>query len=174
MRLAKTDIEYFEVAAQYVAALQDGHSGFRVPSSFSADLGMFVDLYDGKVLLEIWNPLTYPRAEFPFAIGDELVSLDGRPVSAWMDEFVKFRGFGNPRGARRQAADMLTFRSQLSYPRATEVGETSEAEIINAAGERKTLHPQVDSHRATLHTVRASTLTFCGNREGPRPGKFAL
>lgn len=36
---AKDDLEYYEIAAQYVAQLQDTHSSYRVPSSFVANLG---------------------------------------------------------------------------------------------------------------------------------------
>jgi hypothetical protein len=138
VRAAKSDLEYFEIATEYVASFQDGHSSYRMPSNFFADSGLAVDLYEGKVLLEAWDPLRYPRAEYPFAQGDELLSLDGKPVSEWIEEFLKYRGFGNPRGARRQAVDTLTFRPQSVYPRASETPETSQAEFLNAAGERKT------------------------------------
>lgn len=40
VRNAKDDLEYYEIAAQYVASLQDTHTSFRTPSSFSADLGL--------------------------------------------------------------------------------------------------------------------------------------
>ncbi len=137
VRAAKSDLEYYEIASEYVASFQDGHSTYRLPSNFFADLGIAVDIYEGKVLLEAWNTAIYPRADFPFALGDELVSLDGKPVSELIDTFSKHRGFGNPRGARRLAAEQLTFRSQSVNPRAHEIGDTSEAEFIDAAGERK-------------------------------------
>lgn len=138
VRAAKSDLEFFEIATQYVASFQDGHSSYRMPSNFFADSGIFVDLYEGKVLLETWDTIKYPRAEYPFSGGDELLSLDGKPVSEWIEEFLKYRGFGNPRGARRLAVDTLTFRQQSVYPRSVETPETSQAEFLTAAGERKT------------------------------------
>src|SRR5262249_23749746 len=51
IRAAKDDIEFFEIEAQYVAQLQDTHSGFQMTSNFRGDLGMTVDIYDGKVLI---------------------------------------------------------------------------------------------------------------------------
>lgn len=137
IRAAKSDLEFYEIAAEYVASLQDGHSAYRLPTNFTANLGIAVDIYEGKTLLEAWDARTYPREDFPFAVGDELVSLDGKPVSEWLDTFSKYRGFGNPRGTRRLAAEQLAFRTQSVNPRAHEIGETSEAEFINAAGERK-------------------------------------
>src|SRR5688572_23790360 len=36
VRATTSDLEYLEVAAEYVASLQDSHSGFFIPSDFSA------------------------------------------------------------------------------------------------------------------------------------------
>ena len=52
---AKDDLEFFEIEAEYVAALDDVHTGFQMTSSFSASLGITVDIYDGKVLLDSIN-----------------------------------------------------------------------------------------------------------------------
>src|SRR5690349_7524044 len=54
-RLAKDDLEFFEIEAEYVASLNDTHSGFQMPSSFTATLGITVDIYDGKVLIDSVN-----------------------------------------------------------------------------------------------------------------------
>src|SRR5262245_10069058 len=42
VRTAKDDLEFFEIEAEYVASLQDTHSGFSVPSNFVANLGIAV------------------------------------------------------------------------------------------------------------------------------------
>ncbi len=78
MRSAKDDLEYYEIASQYVAQLQDTHSTYRVPSSFVANLGITVDIYDGKVLIEQINRTLLPQAKFPFSVGDEVISVDGK------------------------------------------------------------------------------------------------
>src|SRR3954469_12281804 len=46
VRNAKDDLEYFEIALEYVADLQDTHSSYRVPSNFTASLNFAVDIYD--------------------------------------------------------------------------------------------------------------------------------
>src|SRR3989442_2323432 len=59
VRAAKDDLEFYEIEAEYVAKLQDTHTGFQNSSSFVARLGagpvpggiligMFADIYDGK------------------------------------------------------------------------------------------------------------------------------
>ena len=105
VRAAQSDVEFWQTCSEFVATLQDGHSAFRTPSNFTADSGLFADLYDGKVLVELINRARYPAASTPFDIGDEIVSIDGRPTAALLDEMVKTQGYGNPRGARRLAAD---------------------------------------------------------------------
>lgn len=116
VRAAKTDVEYWQICSEFVAKLQDGHSSYRTPSNFTVDAGLGADIFDGKVLVEFVNRARLPMAEYPIAIGDEIVSIDGRPVEELMAEFIKTRGFGNARGARRIAADALVFRSQTRYP----------------------------------------------------------
>src|SRR3989442_2217776 len=48
----KTDIEFYEVCAEYVTSLNDAHSQFFLPTDFQADLLFEVDLYDGNALVE--------------------------------------------------------------------------------------------------------------------------
>src|SRR5690348_15601174 len=61
---AKDDLEYYEIAEEYVASLQDTHTQFQVPSGFSADTGIAADIYDGKVLIESINRLALPQAQY--------------------------------------------------------------------------------------------------------------
>ncbi|MDX1982753.1 MAG: S41 family peptidase [Bryobacteraceae bacterium] len=139
VRRSKDDLEYFEIASEYVAQLDDLHSSFRMQTSFFADTGIVVDIYDGKVLIEAVNRLALPAAQFPFETGDELVSVDGKPVDILMDEFVRLRRRGNPSTTRRSAADLLTFRPQSALPRAAELGENAVLVIRRAAtGEQET------------------------------------
>ncbi|MCS7023619.1 MAG: S41 family peptidase [Bryobacteraceae bacterium] len=135
VRAAKSDVEFLDICAEYVAQLQDGHSAFRTVSNFSANLGIAVDIYDGKVLIESIDRSRYPVNNFPIQVGDELVSLDGRPTEDWIQYFLKLRGGGTLRTARRMAADAITNRSQVFYPSASLVEDTSQVVIRNAQGE---------------------------------------
>src|SRR5215510_14693408 len=44
VRNTKSDIEFYEVCAQYVTSLNDAHAQFFLPSDFQADLLFEVDL----------------------------------------------------------------------------------------------------------------------------------
>src|SRR2546425_7930005 len=56
VRNTKTDIEFYEVCAEYVTSLNDAHSQFFLPTDFQADLLFEVDLYDGKALVDFIDP----------------------------------------------------------------------------------------------------------------------
>src|ERR1700731_4339369 len=49
---SKDDLDFFEICMQYVAASQDSHTGFDLPTSFEAALGFTADVYDGKLLID--------------------------------------------------------------------------------------------------------------------------
>ena len=107
VRTAKTDLEYYETASKFVASFRDGHTGYSTPSLFLADLGVYVDIYDGKVLIEQIVRSRLPIADYPFEIGDELVSLDGKPVELLIEELASQQSYSNPRTTRRAASATL-------------------------------------------------------------------
>jgi hypothetical protein len=137
IRSAKTDLEFFEICHEYVANLNDTHSHFSTPSSFTADLGLIVDIYDGKLLIEYVNRTMLPISAFPFQIGDEILSVDAKSVEEWITEFSRFYRYGNPQSTRRLAADRITYRVQSTYPRATEVGDSAVVVIRRQNGDEQ-------------------------------------
>ena len=138
VRAAKSDIEYFEIMSKYVASFRDGHTGYSAPSRFLANLGIFVDIFDGKVLIETINRTRYPVADYPFQMGDELVSLDGKPVEEIITELNSQQSYSNPRTTRRASADGITFRPQSEYPRAAELPDESRIVVRRASGDLET------------------------------------
>ena len=110
------DLDFQEALIEYVASLNDAHDNIAFPTTFSASLGMTVDIYDGKVLIDSINRTRLPVAQFPFVIGDELVSLDGRPVQELIQSFRKYAISANQRSTDRIAAARLVSRSQQIMP----------------------------------------------------------
>ncbi len=123
-RAAKDDIEFFEIASEYVASLRDTHTSYRIPSTFVASTGLHADLYDGKVVIDSINRTLLPLARFPFQIGDEIISADGRTAEELVTYYQKFSYSGNERSGRRLAALRLVSRAQSTIPRAPEVGDS--------------------------------------------------
>ena len=134
VKASKTDIDFFEICAEYVASLHDTHSSFTAPYRFVADLGIVVDIYDGKLLIEGINRAYLPADRFPFQAGDEVVSVDGKSMDEWIAYFSRFRQWGSPLTTRRSAADAITYRPSSLYARALELGDSATVVVNRANG----------------------------------------
>jgi hypothetical protein len=135
VKATKDDYEYFDVLMEYVASLRDGHTTMLVPSSFSANLGFTVDIYDGKVLIDSINRVYLPQDRFPCGIGDEVVSVDNVPVEDWIARLRRYYPAGNERTSRRSAASAIAVRSQSRIPWVNQTGETAEVVVRRETGE---------------------------------------
>ncbi|BDC49163.1 hypothetical protein F183_A14790 [Bryobacterales bacterium F-183] len=133
-RATTDDLEFADLLVDYVASLDDAHDLIYFPSSWTASLGFTTDIYDGKVLIDSINRGRLPSSRFPFQIGDEVVSLDGRPVAEWLSRFRKYSIAANDRSTRRIAAARLTSRTQQVMPIAPRITpDVSTLEIRLAA-----------------------------------------
>jgi C-terminal processing protease CtpA/Prc len=157
---AKDDIEFYEIMKQYVASLQDAHSTYLVPSTFEAYLGFDVDIYDGKVLIDFVDRFSLPARQFPFAEGDELVSVDGVNAGDLIQGWWSLDSLASDRPTRRYLADLLTYRNQVLFPRAALVGDSSKVVIQRQGG-------ALESYNVPWQTYgRRTTL------DGPVPSPF--
>lgn len=139
-RAAKTatDLDFYEVCVEYIASLNDTHVPFSIPSDFVARLGFTVDIYDGVLLIDNLDRTALPLRDYPFVIGDELISVDGVNVEQLLKDFVKYSPQGNPRSARRLAAQRITTRAQSRMPHANSVGEKANVVIKRQNGNMET------------------------------------
>lgn len=116
------DLEFQEALIEYVASLNDAHDLIAFPTTFFASLGFTVDIYDGKVLIDGINRTLLPVAQFPFNIGDELVSVDGASAQQLIESFRKYAIAANQRSTDRVAASRIVSRSQQIMPHTPELG----------------------------------------------------
>jgi hypothetical protein len=135
---AKDDLEFYEICIDYVSQLQDAHVGFYLQSDFAASLGFYVDIYEGKPLIYSLSRTRLPAKTYPFEIGDELVSIDGKSAGELLEAFAKYNIGGNPRSTRRFAAESLTYRRQDLMPHAADIGEKATIVIRRQSGELET------------------------------------
>jgi Peptidase family S41 len=119
------DLDFYEVMSLYVSSLNDAHDVYQLPSTFQATLNFFVDIYDGKLLVDSINRQRLPASEFGFVIGYELVSIDGQDSQKQLDGLLRYQIAANPRSTRRLAAELLTIRPQVLMPHAADVPEIS-------------------------------------------------
>jgi len=140
IRATTNDLDYLDVLVRYTARLNDSHSGYSIPSSFYAVLGLHVDAYfdAGRknvfVLIDAIDRNALPEAQYPFETGDELLSVDGTPVAELIARFSKYIGAAAPEERLREAAYYLTVRPQSALPRAQEIGDNATLEIKRKSG----------------------------------------
>lgn len=132
------DLDFYEVCVAYVAALDDAHDLFLLPSDFEASMGFTTDIYDGKVLVDTMDRTRLPEGAYPFQVGDEVVSIDGIPVLDLMASFRTYAIAGNPLSSARVAADFLTYRSQAVMPHAHLIGDSAVVQIQHQSGAPET------------------------------------
>ncbi len=125
VRATRTDLEFLDLASEYVSRLNDGHASYFNASDFIARLNFTVDIFDGKLLVDFVNRNRLPTAEYGFIIGYELVSIDGVPAAELLEKFKRYQIAANERSTRRFAAQLLTIRPQLIYAFSPDVPEIS-------------------------------------------------
>ncbi|MBL0159401.1 MAG: hypothetical protein IPP47_20185 [Bryobacterales bacterium] len=133
-----TDLDFYELCAEYVNSLNDTHDSFVLPSDFNATLGFSVDLYDGVLLFDSISRSRLPVAGYPFVIGDELVSVDGEDALALAARLAKYVAQGNPRAALRQGAARIASRAQSRFPHAVDLPDSSEIVVRRQSGALET------------------------------------
>lgn len=137
VRAAKDDMEFLELCKEYVASYDDVHTSFYAPGSLLADSGLGADIYDGKVLIDFVDRTLLPRTRFPIEIGDEVISLEGKPVEQAISDFTRLHKMANPASSRRYATEALFFRYVGESPRAALLGDNLDLMVKQADGETR-------------------------------------
>ena len=154
------DLDVEDALIEYLTSLQDTHSSILFHSPFVASLGITVDIYDGKVLIDSINRTLLPTAQYPFGIGDELVALDGQPAQSLIEFFRRLAtSTANPRSRDRVAAGRIVQRFQNTLPHASQVGDTALAAIRLA-----------NTNAVTNYVMPWVKTGVAVDSEGPLPG----
>jgi hypothetical protein len=156
VRAAKNDLEHVKVLMEYAASFKDTHTSVTMQSNFLADLGFYCDLYDGKVVIDSIDRFLLPRSRYPFAEGDEFVSLDGVPAIDVARQLEKEQGWGNPRAMLRYAIASVTFRAQYQTPLAVNLPEESAVVIRRQSGTMETYRIKWDKSGFPIRDLGSS------------------
>ena len=125
------DLDFQEALIEYVSSLNDAHDLIAFPTTLSASLGFTLDVYDGKVLIDTINRTFLPVAQFPFNVGDEVVTVDGSPVQAVIAAFGRYATAANQRSTDRNAASRIVTRSQQIMPHTSDLPDSAVFQIRN-------------------------------------------
>jgi hypothetical protein len=138
VKASKDDLEFMDICVEYVASLNDAHDSVQFQSDFTADLGFAVDLYDGVYLIDYINRSQLRTTAYPFAIGDELVSIDGVATEKWVQANAKYAIAANARSTARFTADMITYRPQAYIPGAVNLPDRATVVVKRQSGTEET------------------------------------
>lgn len=108
--------DFYYKMVEYIAAFQDGHFGMYLPSEKAVSAPLVTDLVNGKVLITEIRRDKLPVEKFDFQVGDEIVSVDGAPVSEYLDKVGRYVGSGNPHSVRRFASWSVFSRKAQRMP----------------------------------------------------------
>ncbi len=155
VKQTQNDVDFWDVCVQYVAAFQDSHDEYTIPSNYTASLHFDVDIYDGKVLVDGIDRSWLPRTDYPFTVGDELISVDGIPVADLIKAYIPYAANGSASTSTRQrlAADTITFRIQSIMPKAYQIPEKSTIVVLRASGVTETYSVKWDQLGTPITTA---------------------
>lgn len=112
----KSNAEYYYQLMQFISEFHDGHFRATLPTTRVSELPISTDLVDGHVLIDSINRDLLPEDEFKFQKGDEILAVDGQPISAVLDDLQKYRGLGFSQSERRMAAMAVSIRTAARMP----------------------------------------------------------
>lgn len=113
---SKTNEEFYYLMVQYVAAYHDGHFGLSVPTDYAAYLPIPTELVDGKILISEINRDQLSKDKFPPEKGDEVLTVDGRPVMDVVADLQTYVGSGYSLTEQRIASWMVFSRPGNRMP----------------------------------------------------------
>ena len=116
IKASKTNADFYYTIVRYISEFHDGHFGATLPTDYKAEIAVQTDLIDGKVLIGDIDRKKLSDKDFPFAKGDEVISLDGIPALQVVDTLSQSLGGGFVLSEKRTAAQALFSRSARRFP----------------------------------------------------------
>lgn len=113
---SKNNTDFYYLIGQFIAEFKDSHTAAMLPSDKKASLPFFVELVQDKVLIEKVNEDLMPADQFPFHRGDEIIAIDGVPVTQVVKELMSYVGEGYEKTQKHYATWMLTARRAARVP----------------------------------------------------------
>ncbi len=113
---SKTNDEFYYVINQFVAEFKDSHFSAMTPSDRRSALPFFVDLVQGKVLVDTQNTSVPFTDTLTVKKGDEITHINGVPVQDVIQSLLPYVGEGFEQTRKRMATWMLTSRRAARLP----------------------------------------------------------
>lgn len=130
------DLSFYDICVRYVASLHDSHDEFILPSYYEVFLPITADIYDGRVLIDFVDRSVLDPQTYPFDVGDELISVDGKSMGNWVADLAPYavNGEANPVSRNRLAVGITLDRYQGWYTYASKIQPGDTATIAVRSG----------------------------------------
>ena len=128
------DLDFQEALIEYVASLNDAHDYIAFPTTFSASLSMTRGHLRRQGADRRDQPdARLPVAQFPFVVGDELVSVDGTSGPGCHRVVPEVRDLGEPAQHRSHRGQPHRQPQPADHAAHPELGETASVVVRLAA-----------------------------------------
>src|SRR5262249_44814720 len=107
-KVTASDAEFYQLCRRYLARFGNAQDRLTIAQGplFEATLGLTVNYYDDALLIDSIDRNTLPESQYPFQIGDQLLSVNNRSIDRWLDTLLPLVAAVNP-GLRRSIAANL-------------------------------------------------------------------
>ena len=105
---------YHAILRRFFDSMQDYHVSIGFTQTEAAKLPFTVREADGRYFIVWIDRELFSEAAFPFSIGDEIITFNGKPVQEEVDHILSELGSNTPETRKALAAKSLTLRGASS------------------------------------------------------------
>lgn len=113
--------DYHKIVNQFILSMKDYHVSVQFFATESSSLPFMIRGAEGRYFFVYIDRDTLPESEFPFELGDELLSLNGESISQIIKKLVSTMG-GNTPETDQALAEMTVSRRRASRGQQVEQG----------------------------------------------------
>ena len=158
-----SNLEFYYLILQLIAEFKDSHFVAKISGAEDVSyLPLKVSDVEGTVLIHSIDREKLPETVFPFSRGDEIVALNGVPISRVLNDLYRFIGGSSVYAVRSEAVRILFFRPERRFPMPTgtvviSIKKASDGLVQNVELEWETgkyqavlNHPKLNRRRCSL------------------------
>lgn len=113
---SKSNAEFYYLLKQFISEFHDGHFRSQLPTDLVAEVPVMTDYIEGKVLIDTIDREKLSEKDFPFKKGDEIVTVNGKPVADEINNLSSYMGSGFSLTEKRRAAMFIFYRPAKTVP----------------------------------------------------------
>ena len=124
-KVTASDAEFYQLCRRYLARFGNTQDTLNLTPYplFGATLGFTINYYSNTLLIDSIDRDALPETQYPFQIGDQLLSVDHRSIDQWLDALIPLVAAVNPDLRRSLAANLIVNRNNPMLPFTPQPGD---------------------------------------------------